>query len=93
VGKKDIKVGLMENGKLIGTKSGAKGQEYLQGTGETSAPVKLKKPGRLISRNNYPDEVIYHETKIIRLSPRGKELVADMDKVGKLPKGVILVKA
>ncbi len=87
--KKRIFVGL--KGESLGIESGKKGDKYCQGE-PTIAPIEERvKPAQLISRLSYPEQVSYGEATI-RISPRSREIVADMSKLGKLPKGIILKK-
>lgn len=52
----------------------------------------IVKPGLLISRLDNPEDIAYGDERIIRLSPRQKVKVANVDKVGKLAKGIFLKK-
>ncbi len=58
---------------------------------EGSEREEIKKPGLLISRLDHPVDVAYDE-RTIRLSPRAKLKVADIDKLGELSQGVFLKK-
>jgi len=89
--KKSKKIFVGIKGESIGIESGTKGNKYLQGTPIKAEIEKRVKPAKLISRLNYPENVKYGE-HIINISPRGKMIVGDMDKVGKLPQGIILKK-
>jgi hypothetical protein len=84
--KNRVFVGLQ--GEKLGIESGKKGDKYCQGE-----PLKIEveervQPAKLISRLDYPEEVAYG-TDSIRISPRSRTIVADMSKLGKLPKGII----
>ncbi len=89
--KKSKKVFVGIKGEPIGIESGAKDNKYLQGVSAKPEIEKRVKPAKLISRLNYPESVKYGENTI-NISPRGKMIVGDMDKVGKLPQGIILKK-
>lgn len=52
---------------------------------------KVEKPALLISRIDYPVTVKYSEFTI-RVSPRAKLKIANYDKLGELPKGLVLKK-
>lgn len=48
---------------------------------------KKVKPAKLISRLDHPVTLSYGET-VIQIPPRGKVLIANLDKLGALPRGV-----
>ena len=84
--KKRIFVGL--KGEPLGIESGKKNERYVQGEAEAQIELEaLVNPAMLISRLSYPVSIQYGES-IIRVSPRSKEMVADLNKLGKLPEGL-----
>jgi len=96
---KDIKVGASgDKPETIGLLSRNKNIKYFQGVPKKRKAEVRVKPGLLISRLEAPKN-IYYDGDIIRLSPRARLPIADMDKVGKdekgkfhkLPERVILV--
>ena len=86
--KNNIKVGLIKGNTKISneTKHDVK---LLKGISEVGAKAeKMVEPVMLISRLDYPENIIYGD-RTIRLSPRSKLPVADASKLGTLPKGVV----
>ena len=91
MGKSNKKVFVGLKGEPIGLESGAKESKYIQGASVKQEVEKRVNEAKLISRLNYPVTVKYGEDTIM-ISPRAKLVVADADKVGKLPTGIILIK-
>ena len=96
---KDIKIGVNgEKPETLGILSRNKNVEYFQGEAKKQEVEARVKPGELISRLEHPED-IYYDGDIIRLSPRSRLPIANMDKVGidsknklhKLPSRVILI--
>jgi len=65
--------------------------KYYQGVEpKKSKPEKITKPGKVINRLPH-DVTLSYDAGVIIIPPRGREKVANFEKLGALPRGVMLV--
>ena len=90
---KEIKVGILNDPssfKIAGSVKSKGANEFYQHAAKEVEAEERTKPGYVINGNNHPITLSYNGEALV-MAPKGKEIIANADKLGGLAKGVYFV--